>query len=375
MNTILIIEDDPTVLASVEDCLQDSGFATLGAKNGTLGLQMIQQHLPDLVLCDVQMPGMGGYEVLLNLRQSPLTATLPFIFLTAKETKSDFRYGMDLGADDYLTKPFSPQDLLRAIDSRLNHRAMMQSQAHQQLEHLRQSIALSLPHEFRTPITSLLTAADLLHDVPDDPEQVVMLANSIQSAAQRLYKLVQNFLLYTDLEISARAPDRTQPDEDDMTVDPQTLIALVATQVAANHGRSPDLHIQPSSQNHSAEIAFSESNLFKITDILIDNACKFSKPGTPIQIITSISPTHFSLHIRDQGRGMTPEQIANLGPYMQFERRRYEQQGLGLGLAIAQRLLDLNGGSLCIHSVPQEGTLVQVEIPRITRPASAPHLS
>jgi two-component system, sensor histidine kinase and response regulator len=369
MATVLIIEDDPTVRASVQDCLEDSGFETLSIASGQAGVQTAQAVLPDLILCDVQMPGMSGYEVLLTLRQVPETAAIPFIFLTAKDSQSDFRYGMDLGADDYLIKPFQPQDLLRAVGSRLNKQAVVQSQGQQQMDQLRQSIALSLPHEFRTPITSLLTAVELLREVADQPEDVIELADSIQGSTQRLYKLVQNFLLYADLEIRDRSADTAKHRLAETTLDPLGLIALVATQVAANMGRSPDLRVQPlgtvPGKIYSPEIALSESDLVKIVDILVDNACKFSGPGTPIQISSGLTPDDFLLQVRDQGRGMTAAQIANLGPYMQFDRHRHEQQGSGLGLAIAQRLVESSGGSLQIHSSLETGTMVRVVIPRV----------
>jgi two-component system, sensor histidine kinase and response regulator len=362
MKTILIIEDDRAVRESIQDCLEVNGFQILSAATGVRGVQLSQEHLPDLVLCDVQMPGIDGYDVLATLRQFTTTAMIPFIFLTAKNSRSDFRYGMELGADDYLTKPFTPQDLLRAVDARLGKQAVARAEAQRQLDHLRHSIALSLPHEFRTPITGILTAVELLRHSADDPSQVRTLADSVQSSTERLYKMVQHFLLYADLEVTAHNPTGSPPPPQGKTFDPCPLISVAATKLARNAGRSRDLELDL----QSAEVALSEPNLLKILDALIDNAFKFSEPGTPVQISTTVAPTGLLLQIIDHGRGMTLDQIANLGAYMQFDRRRHEQQGSGLGLIIAKRLVELHGGQFRIQSIPHQRTTVQAILPLLS---------
>ncbi|MBO3458951.1 response regulator [Aetokthonos hydrillicola Thurmond2011] len=120
---ILVIEDDATTRNIFLDGLQAEGFDTIGAENGVIGIQQAQEHLPDLVICDIFMPDMSGFNVLTALRQDPVTAITPFIFLTGSNTKADIRKGMDLGADDYLTKPATVEELLRAIATRLEKQA------------------------------------------------------------------------------------------------------------------------------------------------------------------------------------------------------------------------------------------------------------
>ncbi|MEB3295017.1 MAG: response regulator transcription factor [Synechococcales bacterium] len=121
VKTILVIEDEKTVRESLLDLLEVEGYAAIGAENGQQGLQLASQA--DLVLCDVQMPEMDGFMLLQNLRRQSKTATLPFIFITARTTKADLRRGMELGADDYLFKPFTISELLRAISTRLSKQA------------------------------------------------------------------------------------------------------------------------------------------------------------------------------------------------------------------------------------------------------------
>jgi EAL domain-containing protein (putative c-di-GMP-specific phosphodiesterase class I) len=119
MPKILVIEDEESVRENLLDLLVAEEFETVAAANGKIGLNLAISEVPDLILCDMMMPEMDGFGVLKALRQQPLTATIPFIFLTAKSAKSDIRQGMDMGADDYLTKPFTRSELLSAIMNKL----------------------------------------------------------------------------------------------------------------------------------------------------------------------------------------------------------------------------------------------------------------
>ncbi|MBD2518996.1 EAL domain-containing response regulator [Nostoc sp. FACHB-973] len=125
MTKILIIEDEESVRENILDLLEAENFETIAAPNGRIGVNLAISEVPDLILCDMMMPELDGYGVLTALRQDPTTATIPFIFLTAKSAKSDFRRGMDLGADDYVTKPFTRAELLSAIMNRLEKHATL----------------------------------------------------------------------------------------------------------------------------------------------------------------------------------------------------------------------------------------------------------
>jgi serine/threonine protein kinase len=119
MTRVLIVEDETHLRQNVADALTYEGYTTLQAENGRVGVQLAFKHTPDLILCDVMMPELDGYEVLRTLQAEPTTAMIPFIFLTALADRQYVRYGMDMGADDYLTKPFTPDELLSSIQTRL----------------------------------------------------------------------------------------------------------------------------------------------------------------------------------------------------------------------------------------------------------------
>ena len=119
MKKILIIEDEPEMRRNITTILRLEGFAPVAAENGRAGVEVAAKEKPDLILCDVMMPELDGYGVIKTLHNEPATMNIPFIFLTAKGERTDIRSGMNLGADDYLTKPVDKNDLLRAIKMRL----------------------------------------------------------------------------------------------------------------------------------------------------------------------------------------------------------------------------------------------------------------
>ncbi|QZZ18829.1 response regulator [Leptothermofonsia sichuanensis E412] len=372
MKKILVIEDERSMRETILELLEAEGFQGIGAENGSIGIQKAQEYLPDLILCDVVMPHLDGYGVLSSLRHNPATATIPFIFLTAMGARERVREGMQMGADDYLTKPFTAEELLGAIASRFARQAILTSQSQQQLDDLRNSIALSLPHELRTPLHGILGLAGLLLEDYQtiERQEILEIAEGIYAAADRLHRLIQNYLLYVELELTTKDLNRITRLRSASTHYPKVLIANVATQIAKRYGRETDLFLNL--ENTVVQIA--DLKLHKIAEELIDNAFKFSKAGTAIQLTTVADAEGLTLWITNHGRGMTADQIASLGAYMQFERKFYEQQGSGLGLAIAKRLVELHGGSLSIESTPGQQTTIQVTLPGSHQVSTNPRL-
>jgi diguanylate cyclase (GGDEF)-like protein len=136
MKMILIIEDDPMMRELTQQILEIEGFGTITAENGYLGLQMVEQHHPDLIICDVMMPKLDGYSLIQKLQKNPTTATIPFIFLTAKVERCDLRQAMELGADDYLTKPFEAHELIHAVKTQLKKHQTVKQHYIQKIEKL-----------------------------------------------------------------------------------------------------------------------------------------------------------------------------------------------------------------------------------------------
>jgi DNA-binding NarL/FixJ family response regulator len=157
MKKILVIEDQPAMRRNVVTILEMEGFEVVTAENGRVGAALAQKEKPDLILCDVMMPELDGHGVLEQLRKDKTTSTIPFVFLTAKGEKTDVRAGMNLGADDYLAKPVTREDLLAAVTARLERQRAVDELAHAQLAQARFAPDFSSPE----PLKSLgLTARE-----------------------------------------------------------------------------------------------------------------------------------------------------------------------------------------------------------------------
>ncbi len=360
MTKILIIEDEAPLRQEIVDVLGFEGFEAVGVENGRLGVEVAREYQPDLVISDILMPQLDGYGVLLELRSDPATSTIPFIFLTAKVGRLDQRKGMELGADDYLTKPFTKDELLAAIQARLDKRAAVAGKYEQKLEALREAIIYALPHEFRTPLTAIIAYSDMLITEFDkfDPTMIRMMLQSISKSGMRLWRLIENYLLYAQIEMATMDPKRQAAMRKLTVANPGAIVRVVAMEKAAEFHREADLTVDINES--AAAISVSGDNLTKIVQELVDNAFKFSKEGTPVHVRTSVDTDTFTIDVLDHGRGMNAEQIGSVDAYVQFDRKLYEQQGVGLGLIIAKRLTELHAGQLRIESVPNQFTAVCV---------------
>jgi len=361
MKRVLVIEDTPAIREETLVALGYEGFEAVGAENGRVGVKLAQEYAPDVIVCDIMMPELDGYGVLRALREIPSTATIPFIFLTAKTDKADLRQGMELGADDYLTKPFMAMELIAAINARLEKQSVVVRQSEKKLDALRGNLASALPAELRTPLSSIISSSELLIELGRTLEHEALLEiyRGIQGSASRLRRLIENYLLYTRIELLAADPAQIGVCRRSRCDYAQELLRECATQAARRAQREADLMLDLSPA--AANIA--DEDLARLATELLDNAFKFSPAGTAVRVTSATAGTRFVLTVHDQGRGMTPEQISRVGAYMQFDRAVLEQQGTGLGLIISKRLAEVHGGSLTIESVPEKQTSVIVTLP------------
>jgi two-component system, sensor histidine kinase and response regulator len=351
MKTILVIEDEKNIRNRIIDTLElaNEPYTVFAAENGREGVNIALCEVPDLIISDVMMPEMDGYEVLKVLRSTPATMTIPFIFLSAKADIAHIREGMNLGADDYLPKPFSIDELLKTVSLRLAKQATQVQQTQQEIEHeldgVRLRIAGSLPHEFRTPLSALIGFTDLLRGYKNlDEETIFMMLDQVRSNADRLQRLVENFLLYSHIEMAMLRHTAEQAFPNDSLGLASEIVRETAHSTAVRYGRESDLHCTAD----SAVVTITGQYLRKIVEELTDNACKFSSKQSPITFEARNEGAMYRLTVIDHGRGMSETEIARIGAYMQFEREIYEQQGVGLGLAIVQRLVQAYHGSLAL---------------------------
>jgi two-component system, sensor histidine kinase and response regulator len=362
MKRILVIDDEPWLREMVRLALAEKGFDVIEADSGTLGIEKARKDLPDLILCDVNMEKVDGYLTLLSLRNEPTTSAIPFILMTGMADNAGMRHGMELGADDYLPKPFKIEELYAAVEARLKKAAVLRQEAEKTLSDLRANISMMLPHELRTPLNGILAYGEMLAaDAATLPaKEVAEMGQVIHDSGKRLERLIENFLIYAQIELLSTDAQKVNALRQKQTRSPAKLIEEHAADQARAANRANDLVLDLA--DHPVRI--SEDYLARIVDELVQNAFRFSDPGTRVSVTLSDSPNGVVLSVTDQGRGFSTEHIAKVGAYMQFERQIQEQQGLGLGLVIARRLAELHGGTLSIQSERGIRTTVAVELPR-----------
>ncbi|TAE30735.1 MAG: hybrid sensor histidine kinase/response regulator [Candidatus Kapaibacterium sp.] len=364
MKKILVIEDEKNIRNRIVDTLElsNEAYQVFTAENGRIGVDVAQEELPDLIISDVMMPEMDGYEVLKALRSNDETASIPFIFLSAKADMAHIREGMNLGADDYLPKPFSIDELLRTVAMRLAKFEAHEKRSKQELEEVRLRIASSLPHEFRTPLAGLIGFAEMLKNYKQfDDETVNMMIDQVRGNSERLQRLVENFLLYAQIEMSILRSGGTAKlfQEDRLTIVPE-LITSAVDAIAERHKRIDDLEC--SVENHV--LTLMAHNLKKVVEELVDNALKFSAKSTKVRVdARRTDDSYYTITVSDTGRGMSKEDLENIAAYTQFDRETHEQQGMGLGLTISRRIIEGHHGTMEIASTPGQGTTVTLKLP------------
>jgi len=358
---ILIVKDENNIRKDIMKTLHLSNYETYGASDGADGLEKANKVKPDLIISDIMMPRLDGYELLKELQKNPDTATIPFLFLSAKSERNDVRDGMKLGADDYITKPYDIDELLEAIQTRLRKQEQYELVQHKKFEQLSTSINRSMPHEVRTPLSLILGYSDYLLKKFDStkPFEAKEMLGDINVAGKRLQRMLENYLFFANLESVSTNSTELSRIKSKRTFFPELVIRDTAFSIAECQGRYKDISYSLSDSG----LAIPEDFLTKIVTEAIDNAIKFSDDGSQIEISSEVSDNLYVLKIKDYGRGMTDEQIRSTGAFVQFDRKTYEQQGSGLGIAITKKITDMIGGYCKIESKHGKYTILEIGIP------------
>lgn len=358
---ILVVEDEPQIREDIVTALELSDYIAISANNGKIAYSLAKQYLPDLVISDIMMPEMDGYQLLSALQKDAETSSIPFLFLSAKSQLSEIREGMRLGADDYIAKPFDINDLLSTVKVRLSKNEKIESHFKQKIEDLRQSIRYSLPHELRTPLNVILGFSDFLRQNLDnsDKEEIKEILEHISGSAKRLNGVMEKYLFYANLEILAANQDEVLRLRENILYSVKAQITELLEAKLFNCKRKNDFKIEL----EDADVFITSEHLGKLFEELVDNAIKYSDPGTRITVISKKNGNNYKIAITDHGRGLSSEQIQNCGEYVQFERRIYEQQGAGLGLAIVKKIIELHNGNFSINSELGIFTTVTLTLP------------
>lgn len=356
---ILIIEDDEAIRDTLRDILEIHGHEVIATGTGTEGIAAAHQG-PELILCDVGLPDMDGYAVIEQIQKDPEVRAVPFIFVTAMAARNEQRRGMVLGADDYITKPFSEREILEAIESRVRRQRPLRERIAALKDHLRKEASAEWSHELLTPLNAVLGGLALIESEADtlDRGELKQLLGIIRSGAERQYRLVRKLILHFELDRLVAMP--VKPAAVLLASGVDRVITAVAGKVARDEGREGDLDLRCD----DAMVGLHEEYVSAAVGELVENGFRFSKPGQPVTVRGTVGAGRYRIEVMDAGCGLSVEQRSGVGPFTQFDRASREQQGLGLGLSIVRAVAGLVGGSMRLEeSSPGPGLRVVLELP------------
>ncbi len=347
---ILVIEDEKDVRLNIIEILTSGGFYSLNADNGLTGIQLAKERSPDLVICDIKMPDFDGYNVLEALRQDPRTAMIPFIFLTAKADKADVRQGMNLGADDYLTKPFRRVELLDTIAARLKrHHAQTEIQKKvdelQQINSQKNDLLNTITHDLRAPLTTIKVALQLMEAMPENRRQYIEIA---LNACDQGDELIQNLLDLYQLESGEALA----------SPEPLNLRELLRKTTDAFQVRSRDCQqlLKVNLPETLPVIVADGVSLRRILVELLNNACKYTQSGGEICFKVREATSSDQKSVLKFTIANESEIPARNLPHIfdKFYRvpgsDRWQKGGTGLGLALVKKLVEQLNGSITVKS-------------------------
>ncbi|MCG9885487.1 MAG: hybrid sensor histidine kinase/response regulator [Cyanobacteria bacterium] len=372
--SILIVDDEPTNFDVIEALLANEDYQLHYAPNGQRAMDRLELFQPDAILLDVMMPGISGIDVCRQIKAMEPWKMVPILMVTALTSKDDLATCLAAGADDFVSKPVNGVELrarLRSmlrikqqqdqLQERLDSQRQTVDLLQNNLEALRGNVARALPHELNTPLNGMLGLLDLLlldHGEMDAAEMEEMLQD-LKVSTCRLERLTRRFLTYVQLQLMAASPEdwaRSRRGPGEAEVGP--VVARVIDELGAvAQGDRVVVDLEP------ARVALSDYHLGLLVEELLDNGLKFSIARSPVKVWGHVKDDGFHLGISNHGRGFQPEQLRAIGSLMQFDRKQFEQQGMGLGLAIAFEITKLYGGSYWIDSIPDQETTVVLRLP------------
>jgi len=353
---ILVVDDITRNLQVVGTMLRDAGYHVMPATSGAQALERLKAQPPDLILLDLMMPEMDGLEVCRRLKSDPASRPIPVIFLTASNEMEHLVQGFEMGAVDYVTKPFNPPELLARVHT------------HLELKHARERLREMndeknefmgiVAHDLRSPLGTIKGFSDLLLD---DPEMArgerEDFTRRISDTAARMSEMVQNLL------------DANRIERGEMKLDlaPTELSALLGGVVAAYRPRAAakqqTLHLQ--NEAAALTVAADPSVLAQVLENLVSNAVKYSPPGKNIFARLKKLPDAVRCEVQDEGPGLSAEDQKKL--FGKFARLSAKPTGgehsTGLGLSIVKKMVEAMNGQVWCESELGRGATFVVQLP------------
>jgi two-component system, sensor histidine kinase and response regulator len=358
---ILIVDDEPDLLEITAAYLEMEGYVPLTALSGAAALEIMKTTTPDLIISDITMPGMSGFDLFEKIRANAAFQNTPFVFLSGHTDLEHIMMGKELGSDDYLMKPYEPEMLISTIKGKLKRSQQLNESISQQMDSLKNQLFRLISHEMRTPLTSILGAAEILSGGKEtlSPEDFTEFLEMLKIGTLRLNRMVEDFLLVVKI------------DSGEVTKEIDFREACIAPLSIVNHFSSVREEIKKNKDlTLLVEVADEWPLLFiqpqhfeNIVARLFDNACKFSPAGATITIASRNEKERYIISVIDNGNGIPADKQDGLfQKFYQVNRESQEQQGAGLGLYIAKRLAELNKCKLWCESEEGKGAAFYLSV-------------
>ncbi len=364
--TILLVDDEPKNLRLLGSILQQQGYEIEFATSGAEALHWMEEHLFDLILLDVMMPEMDGFEVCRQLKNSPQSASIPVIFLTARTDSDSLVQGFSLGAVDYITKPIQKEELLARVRTHLTLRS--QAIKLEQLNASKDQFFSIIAHDLRSPLTSFLALSNLLYDLENlGPETLTNLLGDFRTSGERLLSLLDNLLTWARIQ---RGMITANPMPLDLREMVQNCMMQITTQATGkNIGLINSIPAR-------CLVTADSFMLDRILHNLLTNAIKFTPPGGTVEAGAEQLDRMLKIFISDTGMGIPQGSIGSL-----FEigiktstPGTSGEKGTGLGLILCREFVEKNGGEIWAENRPGSGAIFYFTIPlarEVTQPDSA----
>jgi two-component system sensor histidine kinase/response regulator len=367
-HTILIVDDEPALRIGLSSIIKRHGYDVFTAENGSEGIKMAKEVKPDIILSDIMMPSLNGFEMRRAMSSDPQLSSIPFIFLTARTGATDRIAGIRDGADDYVTKPYVPDELLARIESVLRRveieqthgREQMKEIAQRDMERLKQEILQNFHHELRTPLTNIIMPLELIvSNKFQDPEEQIQFIRMALANVGRMDSLVTDIILLSDIDNGNLNRIRQPIDIDTHIISP------LRKRLERYNEKNIEL-VQEISMRHvimAPRREFSHALLH-----LVDNAFKFSPQNGRIYLnVSTLEMGGAIITLRDEGPGIPTELHEKVFErfYQASHGDSRSHEGLGAGLTIARAVVSNLGGKVSIMD-DGPGCTVVFEIPGVT---------
>lgn len=350
--TLLIVDDDPGARETLEALLIPEGHEMEFAENGEEGLKKVPQVMPDLILLDVMMPDIDGFEVCRQIKKQKDLKHIPIILVTALNSRQDMIDGLEAGADEFLSKPVRGAELRARVRSML--RIKRQYDELLAALQLREDMAGMIVHDMKNPLTSIMGYGELLR--LSIPEEMADMVDKIIRDSERMNGMLNDMLMLAKLE---SGKPLLSPSPVDMN---QLIRQAGAQQEVITSARR--LHLSVETPAQSRHIYLDQKLFLRVLDNLISNAIKFSAKDDTVTIrLTYPGDNGFRLEVADNGPGIAPEHRDRV--FDKFEIIKLKQDGVpqvGLGLALCKLVVDAHGGTISVGENRPRGTVFTIEM-------------